>query len=184
MAIEPLQLLETLARRVQLEQSDKEILQASAAWGKQVAPQMADVFYSYLGRDEEMNQILNASEGRLQRLHKTFEDWFCEMFTGIDNWGKAYADRRWKIGLVHVRIGINPQHVVPAMSVVIKAVRERLRQDHQPEALENALSKVCMIDLAFIEQAYVEVSSQAVLQETGWTQALFQRLIATGAAAM
>ncbi|MFQ3583644.1 MAG: protoglobin domain-containing protein [Cyanobacteriota bacterium] len=184
MTIEPLKLLETLARRVQLEQADKEALQGASNWGKQIASQMADVFYSYLGRDEEMNQILNGSEGRLQRLHKTFEDWFVEMFTGIDNWGKIYAERRWKIGLVHVRLGINPQHVVPAMSVVIKAVREHSRQDNQPETLENALSKVCMIDLAFMEQAYVEVSSQAVLQETGWTQALFQRLIATGAAAI
>ncbi len=41
-----------------------------------------------------------------------------------------------------------------------------------------------MIDLAFIEQAYVEVSSSAVLQETGWTEGLFRRLIATGAKTM
>ena len=40
------------------------------------------------------------------------------------------------------------------------------------------------IDLAFIEQAYVEVSSAAVLKETGWSAALFRRLIATGASDM
>ncbi len=38
-----------------------------------------------------------------------------------------------------------------------------------------------MIDLAFIEQAYVEVSSAAVLKETGWTESLFNRLITSGA---
>lgn len=41
-----------------------------------------------------------------------------------------------------------------------------------------------MIDLAFIEQAYIEVSSAAVLKETGWTEGLFKRLIATGAGSM
>jgi hypothetical protein len=41
-----------------------------------------------------------------------------------------------------------------------------------------------MIDLAFIEQAYVEVSSAAVLKETGWTEGLFRRLIASGAGSM
>jgi len=46
------------------------------------------------------------------------------------------------------------------------------------------LGRICMIDLAFIEQAYVEVSSAAVLQETGWTAALFKRLVATGAGSM
>jgi hypothetical protein len=106
------------------------------------------------------------------------------MFTGIDSWGKAYADRRWKIGLVHVRIGIGPQHVVPAMAVVVNAVRNRLRQDGKSDVLSDALGKICMIDLAFIEQAYFEVSSQAVLKETGWTQALFKRLIARGASTM
>ena len=41
-----------------------------------------------------------------------------------------------------------------------------------------------MIDLAFIEQAYVEVSSQAVMRETGWTEGLFKRMISTGAASL
>ncbi len=184
MTIEPLAFLQTVARRVQLENADKETLKAAADWGKKIAPQMADIFYDYLGKDEEMNRILNATEGRIHRLHQTFIEWFGEMFTGMDNWGQAYADRRWKIGLVHVRVGIGPQHVVPAMAVVVNAVRERLRQDNQPEALYNALSKICMLDLAFIEQAYFEVTSEAVLKETGWTQTLFQRLITTGAAAM
>ncbi|WP_460194293.1 protoglobin domain-containing protein [Thermosynechococcus sp. FA-CM-4201] len=184
MTIEPINFMATMVRRVQLTDEDKSLLAEAAPWGKEIAPQMADIFYDYLGRDEEMSAILNATEGRIHRLHQTFVDWFYEMFTGMDNWGKAYAERRWKIGLVHVRIGIGPQHVVPAMAVVVNAVRQKLRQDNKSEALSDALGKICMIDLAFIEQAYFEVSSQAVLQETGWTQALFQRLIATGAAAM
>jgi hypothetical protein len=65
------------------------------------------------------------------------------------------------------------------MAVVVTAVGQKLRSDGKPEALSDALSKICMIDLAFIEQAY----SEALLKETGWSQALFQRLIAKGAAA-
>jgi hypothetical protein len=56
--------------------------------------------------------------------------------------------------------------------------------DGKPEELRDALGRICMIDLAFIEQAYVEVSSAAVLQETGWTAGLFKRLVATGAGSM
>ncbi len=184
MPIEPAVFMETMVRRVQLTDEDKALLTAEASWGKDVAPDMADVFYDYLGRDEEMNAILNGAEGRIHRLRETFIEWFHQMFTGIDSWGKAYADRRWKIGLVHVRIGIGPQHVVPAMAVVVNTIRKRLRQEGKSDALSDALGKICMIDLAFIEQAYFEVSSQAVLQETGWTQALFQRLIAQGASTM
>lgn len=184
MSIDTIKMLETMERRTEFNASDKSILQSNADWGKQIAPEMADHFYGYLGKDEEMSAILNETEGRVHRLRETFVQWFYEMFTGMDNWGQEYADRRWKIGLVHVRIGIGPEHVVPAMATVVRAMTKNIKQDGKDEALQDALSKICMIDLAFIEQAYVEVSSEAVLQETGWTAKLFRRLIATGATSM
>ncbi|MFN3927745.1 MAG: protoglobin domain-containing protein, partial [Pseudanabaenaceae cyanobacterium] len=163
---------------------DQKILRANADWGQAIAEEMATRFYDYMGKDKEMNAILHAKEGRIHNLKKTFCQWFYEMFTGIDMWGQKYADSRWRIGLVHVKIGIGPQHVVPAMAVVVNAVRQKFRQDGKSEALGDALGKICMIDLAFIEQAYVEVSAQAVLRETGWTEGLLRRLITTGAGSM
>ncbi|NWF61222.1 MAG: hypothetical protein HXY43_18695 [Fischerella sp.] len=184
MILDTVAFMSTLEKRVCLTDEDKAILKSQADWGLQIAPEMADHFYAYLGRDAEMNAILNDGNGRIHRLRETFIQWFHEMFTGMDDWGQAYADRRWKIGLVHVRIGIGPQHVVPAMATVIHQVEKRLQVDGKSQALKDALSRICMIDLAFIEQAYVEVSSDAVLGETGWTQGLFRRLIATGARSM
>nr|WP_238360907.1 protoglobin domain-containing protein [Iningainema tapete] len=182
--LEPQAFMTKLEKRVGLTNEDKELLKTNSEWGLQIAPEMADHFYDYLGRDEEMNGILHTGEGRIHRLRETFIEWFHEMFTGMDDWGVVYAERRWKIGLVHVRIGIGPQHVVPAMATVIHEVGKRLETDGKSLALKDALGRICMIDLAFIEQAYVEVSSAAVLQETGWTEGLFRRLIATGARSM
>ena len=158
MAIEPQAFMSTLEKRVCLTAEDKALLKSEADWGKQIAPEMAEHFYSYLGRDEEMKSILNTSEGRIHRLRETFIEWFHEMFTGMDDCGKDYADRRWKIGLVHVRIGIGPQHVVPAMATVIREAGQRSKTDGKSEEIKEALGRICMIDLAFIEQAYVEVS--------------------------
>jgi hypothetical protein len=176
--------MRTMEKRVSFSNEDKALLKSNADWGKEIASEMADHFYDYLGRDAEMDAIMNNKEGRMHRLRETFIAWFHEMFTGMDDWGNAYADRRWRIGLVHVQIGIGPQHVVPAMATVVYEVGKRLKTDGKPEALRDALSRICMIDLAFIEQAYVEVSSAAVLKETGWTEGLFRRLIATGAGSM
>lgn len=174
-----------MEKRVCFSAEDKALLKSEADWGLKIAPEMADHFYAYLEKDTEMQTILNAGNGeRVTRLHATFIQWFHEMFTGMDNWGNAYADRRWKIGLVHVRIGIGPQHVVPAMATVIYEVGKRLKADGKTEDLRESLGRICMIDLAFIEQAYVEVSSAAVSRETGWTEGLFRRLIATGASSM
>lgn len=184
MSLEPHAFMSTMEKRVVFTSEDKSLLKAEANWGKEIASEMADHFYAYLGRDAEMNAIMNAKDGRMHRLRETFVEWFHEMFTGMDEWGNAYADRRWRIGLVHVQIGIGPQHVVPAMATVINEVGKRTKTDGKPEELRDALSRICMIDLAFIEQAYVEVSSAAVLRETGWTEGLFRRLIATGAGSM
>ncbi|MEO1375454.1 MAG: protoglobin domain-containing protein [Cyanobacteria bacterium J06635_10] len=184
MTIEPQAFFSTLEKRVNLTAEDKALLQSEIDWGKEIAPDMAEYFYDYLGRDEEMSGILNATEGRAHRLKETFIIWFYEMFTGMDDWGSDYADRRWKIGLVHVRIGIGPQHVVPAMATVIREAGKRAKNDGKSEDIKDALSRICMIDLAFIEQAYIEVTSEAVLRETGWTEGLFRRLIATGANSM
>ncbi|NET00922.1 MAG: hypothetical protein F6K62_20340 [Sphaerospermopsis sp. SIO1G2] len=184
MTIEPSVFMSKMEQRISFTAEDKAILNANADWGKTVAPIMADHFYAYLGRDEEMDAILKEKEGRMHRLHETFIEWFHEMFTGIDSWGEKYASVRWHIGLVHVKIGIAPQHVVPAMAIVVHEVGKQLRADGKSEELQEALGRICMIDLAFIEQAYVEVSTAAVLQETGWTEKLFRRLIATGANAM
>jgi hypothetical protein len=170
-----------MIHRIGFSKDDQTVLQTHADWGLAIAPDMADAFYSYLGRDPEMDKILNESGERRHRLHETFIHWFHEMFTGMDEWGDVYADRRWRIGLIHVRVGIGPQHVVPAMAVVVGEVTKRIKVDQKPEELRDALSRICMIDLAFIEQATVEVSSTAVLRETGWTEALFRRLIISGA---
>ncbi len=184
MAIDTLAFMTTMENRFGFTAEDKSILQANAAWGEEIAAEMAAHFYGYLGRDAEMNGIINASEGRVQRLTETFIKWFGEMFTGIDNWGAVYAQRRWQIGVVHVKVGIQPQHIVPAMSTVIHEVAKKLKAEGKSEELKDALGRICMIDLAFIEQSYVDISASAVLQETGWSPALLKRLISTGAASI
>lgn len=184
MAIDTLSFMTTLEKRIGLTSEDKLILKNNADWGLEIAPEMADHFYAYLGRDPEMNAILNQTEGRIHRLRETFVQWFHEMFTGMDDWGSAYAQRRWRIGLVHVQIGIGPQDVVPAMAIVVHEVGRKLKAANQSEELKDALGRICMIDLAFIEQATVDVAASAVLRETGWSEALFRRLITHGAASM
>lgn len=184
MSLQPNEFMSKMVSRIAFNADDKNVLQSNAAWGLEIAPEMADYFYEYLGRDAEMSAILNESEGRIHRLRETFVAWFNEMFTGMDDWGEAYAERRWRIGLIHVRIGIGPQHVVPAMAVVVHEAGKRAMADGKDQQLRDALSKICMVDLAFIEQAYIEVSAAAVLKETGWSEGLFKRLIATGAGAM
>lgn len=179
MPLEPHSFMQTMIRRVNFTEQDQTLLKNNVDWARTIAPTMSNHFYDYLGQDEEMNAILNETEGRIHRLKETFVDWFCEMFSGMDDWGDAYSERRWKIGLIHVRVGIGPQHVVPAMAAVIEAVNQTIGENNLDDNLRTAIAKIAMIDLTFIEQAYIEVSHYAIIKETGWTENLFQRLITT-----
>ncbi len=63
----------------------------------------------------------------------------------------------------------------------VRTVSKQLKVSGKPKELRDALGGICMIDVAFIEQAYIEVSSAAVFRETGWKKGLFKRLSATSA---
>ena len=74
MVLDPQVFMTTMEKRIAFSDSDKAILKANAAWGSSIALQMAEVFYAYLARDPEMNEILNAKEGRMHRLNETFRE--------------------------------------------------------------------------------------------------------------
>ncbi|MGK7945251.1 MAG: protoglobin domain-containing protein [Microcystaceae cyanobacterium] len=180
MSLNPTAFMKETESRMLFTDADKAILKSYASWGEEIAEEMSEHFYDYLKRDEEMNAMISEPPERMPRLQKTFVKWFIEMFAGIDEWGTQYADNRWKIGVIHIRLGIGPKHVVPAMATVVREAAKKLEAEGKDAELKAALTKICMIDLAFIEQAYVEAAFVA----TGWTPDLFQRLVMSGGKAM
>ncbi|MGB0678260.1 MAG: protoglobin domain-containing protein [Polyangiales bacterium] len=176
----PEQFIEELKARTQFGAAEAEQLTQARGWGEALAPEAARRFYAAVFADAAMKQIIEAAGSPVARLEQTLMAWFAELFHGIDEWGTQYAQRRWRIGLVHVRIGVRPAHVVPAMSAIHVFLCERVLADGKSIELLTALMKITAVDLAFIEQAYYEVSRSSVQQETGWSSALFERLVSHG----
>ena len=75
MSLNPHDFMVTMEKRVAFTAEDKETLKSNLDWGKEIAPEMADHFYAYLGRDPEMSAILDEKEGRMHRLRETFVQW-------------------------------------------------------------------------------------------------------------
>jgi len=71
-----------------------------------LAPEVALAFYDCLGRDGELAGILHAVPGRVERLYRTFAQWYGELFSGV--YDRAYAEKR-RVGLVHARLGVAPR---------------------------------------------------------------------------
>ena len=112
MTLDPCQFMKTIANRIDFSNQETTILKSHSAWAATIAPDMANYFYSQLNQDPETQKILSQSESRVDRLKQTFVQQFQEMFDGMDDWEGEYAKRRWRIGLVHVQVGIGPQHVI------------------------------------------------------------------------
>lgn len=58
MALDPRQFMTFMVKRTNFSDSDKASLKANAEWGLSIASDVADTFYAYLGRNEDMNAIL------------------------------------------------------------------------------------------------------------------------------
>ncbi|KGQ21640.2 protoglobin domain-containing protein [Thermus filiformis] len=150
-------LLEVLKRRTGFTEAHAQVLKGLGGLMTPIAFEVALAFYDYLGRDEEMAAILHAVPGRVERLYATFVRWYEELFSGT--YDGAYAERRRRIGLVHARIGIGPQHMIPAMGIVqelsLEHLRTALRSFEVFPAVE-AFEKIVAIELALIEESYLE----------------------------
>lgn len=92
--------------RVGFTGADKAMLASNADWGKTIAPEMADHFYSYLNRDAEMSQILNEKEGRMHRLRETFTE---GLFKRLITSGVIAMQFLKRTGFSHVSSDIVPR---------------------------------------------------------------------------
>lgn len=145
---------------------------------------MAQIFYDALDRIPDAKAILDADADRRSKLHATLSTWYSEIFAG--EYGSAYAQRRWIIGLVHVKIGIPPKFVVGSVkNVYVFSARKLGEMESQltGSLADNciSLSKMLGTDLAFIEQSYAQSTSRAMAIEVGASEALFKRFASKGA---
>ena len=67
MTLNPHDFMATMEKRMSFTDEDKALLKSQANWGQQIASEMVVHFYAYLGRDPEMNAILNETEGRIHK---------------------------------------------------------------------------------------------------------------------
>lgn len=154
-------LLETLQRRTGFTTDHARTLAGLSGVMAPLAPELALAFYDYLGRDGEMREILWAEPGRVERLYGSFSRWYEGLFSGIYN--AEYAQSRYRVGLIHARLGIRPSFMIPAMGVVqelsLEHLRMALRQTDMLPAI-IAFEKIVAIELALIEESFLNALQQ------------------------
>lgn len=180
----PIELLNTMKTLLDFNADDVTRLQAMGPLLIPHADEMAQRFYASIEQFDECRQIISDPPGRRQNLYHTLTEWYAQIFSG--NYDQQYAERRWIIGLVHVKVWIPPQYVVGAMENVYRFSAGKLSEQQQDLSggllpYIESLSKMLRIDLAFIEQSYAESANKAMALEIGANEALLRRVVETGA---
>jgi len=155
---------------------DAENLKALAPLFASHGAGLTDRFYEKLGEVPETAALI---EGRVDALKRTHAVWMGELFSG--DYGEEYFERRWKIGLTHVRVNV-PPHYVEAVISFLRGESEKLLvreiKDAELAAKRHAsLLKILDIDLMVINLAYSAERVERLCNFTGMSKKLIERCI-------
>lgn len=180
----PVELLNTMKTLLNFDEADVARLKTLGPVLIPHAAEMAEKFYATLEQFEECREIIAAHPERREKLRSTLTNWYAEIFSG--DYGSEYAERRWIIGLVHVKVWIPPYYVVGAMETVYIFSARKLNEIETTFSGNElfyieSLSKMLRIDLAFIEQSYAQSINKAMALEIGTNEALLHRVVESGA---
>lgn len=118
---------------------------------------LIDDFYDEIERHPEAAKVITGGQAQVDRLKQSLRIWLGDSFhcrSDVD-----YVARRWKIGLRHSEIGLNPAFVAAAMSRLrngLIAIAEDALSESPQELRDvvGSLNKLLDVELAIIQDAY------------------------------
>jgi len=119
--------------------------------------ELVDDFYHEIDLHPSARKVITGGPAQVERLKNTLIGWLRELFSG--QYDSAYVERRWKVGLRHVEIGLDQVYTNAALSRLRSGLIRALDTDWQQEPRElvgavRSLNKLLDLDLAIIEDAY------------------------------
>lgn len=139
-------------------------------------PTITDFFYQRMGQTPELTGFI---EGRVDELKKTHARWFQSLFEG--DYGTPYFESRWRIGMAHVRIGLDPHWVEGVMNVVrarlLEAIAGEVGEARRAAELQASVVRILDLDLAIINLSYQEDRLDRLSTFTGMKRALIENII-------
>ncbi len=120
------------------------------------ADRVIDHFYERLMAFQGTRQVLQ-SDAQVDRLRGSLRRWLES--TVCDERDEAYIIARQRIGQAHVDVGLAPQYMHGAMSVIIADTHEVIVKAYSPEEAEvicDIVVRAFMVDLALMTSNYVQ----------------------------
>lgn len=157
---------------VGLEATDARLLAALGPVLTPHQPHITDAFYAKLAEHPPTAKLI---DGRVDQLKKTHAVWFSDLFCG--HYEREYFDRRWRIGLTHVRIGLDPYWVEAVMSLIRGLATDVMSGMPAESANRAALLKILDLDVMIINLSYQDDRLDRLTTFTGLKRPLIENII-------
>jgi two-component system, NtrC family, sensor histidine kinase HydH len=150
---------EELKRYVQFGEGDERALRSLHAAAKPQFQRVVEVFYDRVLAHEEARAVFVGGESQVGHLKVAMMAWLDKLLSGP--WDDEYWDQRYRIGRVHVRIGLPQHYMFGAMNVhrteLARIAWERFQHDGEAlEQVRTALGKILDLELAVMLHTYRE----------------------------
>jgi signal transduction histidine kinase len=146
---------EELQRYVRFDQGDGAQLRAFRPLALPYFQEIAEAFYDRILSHVEASKVLHGGESQVGQLKVSLVAWMDTLLAGP--WDEAYWQQRYRIGRVHVRIGMPQHYMFGAMNVLRERLDQVARQLVPGAALEptrGAVGKILDLELAIMLHTY------------------------------
>lgn len=158
MAVSPLfGRYQELQRYVGWSEEDAQRVQAvGAVVAKHFVPLVED-FYREIDLHPDTRKVITGGQPQVDRLKGTLVRWLEELFAGC--YDEDYVERRWRVGLRHVEIGLSQVYTNAALSRLRRGLLEAIDREWMGNGRELLRTRMSVntlldLDLALIEYAY------------------------------
>jgi signal transduction histidine kinase len=147
---------EELKRYVHFGAADEAQLRALHPLAEPSFHDIARLFYERILAHEEASTVLRGGESQVGQLKVSLVAWMDSLLRGP--WEEAYWEQRYRIGRVHVRIGMPQHYMFGAMNVIRgeldRITLERLAGAPALEPTRAAVGKIIDLELAVMLHTY------------------------------
>lgn len=149
-AVKGADIVSELMTLINVTDEEKDLLKALQATAREQSPGLLDAFYGRLLSHGNTAEYLRNVP--LEHLHATLTNWFLDIFSG--DYNEQYAQKRLKIGQVHVHIGLPVRYPLAMIDVIMQYGEQATNASSNPALAFVAFKKVLSLDIAIFNQAY------------------------------
>lgn len=120
-------------------------------------PALIDDFCEEIRRHPEASRVLTGGSAQQARMEEQLLLWLGELFSGV--YDREYVQRRWRVGLRHVDLGLNQIYTSASMARLRRGLQRALQQSWTGSMCDllaslESLHSLLDLDLAIIQDAY------------------------------